>query len=434
MIGFDWLGLCKLEEAWAAAGADFGTQCYDSLGRPFHALYGYASQQASRAQRVYDALQQSGPAAQSMLVQRLRNISLGAIWDLLESLVRDIAMTYCGLAIGGGAVGAVLGAFAGGVGAVPGAIAGASAGLAAATAYLEFMGLICLAKSLAGAFSEAMGCYSDGVGEAWGPAPNPGRFHREPGEARGDVALATQQIAQGHVQLLVALLSGIAMYLIRGGADRLRVLSEIRGSKQLGPRVERWVLENEQALVREAGLRGAPRPTGPEHAVTGAAPGGTARSTNARTNSQFDDVASPRSSSPLGRVLSSHSAIEPGPLDASIADTFAGGRYKVVELGSDTTLYRAGTEGKPLGQFFDTAPPTGIAQARIDKAVLPVWPDGSTSPIDRAFAVSIPKGTTVYVGEVSSQSGFYVGGTQQIVVLKPWTIQGVQILDSTPLK
>lgn len=138
--------------------------------------------------------------------------------------------------------------------------------------------------------------------------------------------------------------------------------------------------------------------------------------------------------SSLGNIISSHSAIDPGPLDPSIAGTFAGGRYSVVELGQDTTLYRAGTADQPLGQFFDTAPSDGVLQARIDKAVLPVWPGGATSPIDTSFAIGIPKGTTVYVGEVGSQGGIYVGGTQQIVVLKPWTIDGVQVLGQSPLK
>jgi hypothetical protein len=75
-----------------------------------------------------------------------------------------------------------------------------------------------------------------------------------------------------------------------------------------------------------------------------------------------------------------------------------------------------------------------VIQTRIDKAVLPQWPGGDTSPIDSAVAIRIPKGTRVYVGEMSSQGGFYVGGTQQIVVPKPWTIKGVEVIGTTPLK
>ncbi|MNF00519.1 hypothetical protein D3C80_1993590 [compost metagenome] len=91
-------------------------------------------------------------------------------------------------------------------------------------------------------------------------------------------------------------------------------------------------------------------------------------------------------------------------------------------------------EGQPLGQFFSLESPAGVLQTRIDKAVLPIWPGGGKSPIDTAFKVKIPAGTEVYIGEVGSQGGFYIGGTEQIVVVKPWTIDGVQIIGSNPLK
>ena len=148
----------------------------------------------------------------------------------------------------------------------------------------------------------------------------------------------------------------------------------------------------------------------------------TARSSGAGVNSG------------LGRVTGNYSAIEPGPLANNLAETFSGGRYTTVTLQNDTILYRAGTADQPLGQFFSKEPPTSVLQTRIDKAVLPEWPGGGTSPIDTSFAVKIPAGTQVHVGEVGTQSGFYIGGTQQIVVPKPWTINGVQVIDSSPLK
>lgn len=135
----------------------------------------------------------------------------------------------------------------------------------------------------------------------------------------------------------------------------------------------------------------------------------------------------------MGKVISSQSAVESGPLDPALAETFAGGRYKVVELSQDTILHRAGTADRPFGQFFDVEPPKGVLQTRIDKAVLPVWPNGAKSPIDTAFGVRIPQGTRVSVGEVGIQNGFYIGGTQQIVVVKPWEI-GAEVVSSSPLK
>jgi hypothetical protein len=136
----------------------------------------------------------------------------------------------------------------------------------------------------------------------------------------------------------------------------------------------------------------------------------------------------------LGHASEEFTAIKPGPLADELAGTFAGGRYREVVLESDTVLHRAGTAEKPLGQFFSTEAPGSVIQTRIDKAVQPRWPGGGTSPIDTAFQVKIPAGTKVYVGEVGSQGGHFVGGTQQIVVKEPWLIDGVQVVGSTPLK
>lgn len=44
-------------------------------------------------------------------------------------------------------------------------------------------------------------------------------------------------------------------------------------------------------------------------------------------------------------------------------------------------------------------------QVRVDKAVLPTWPQGGVSKIDTGFGIKIPKGTVIHVGEISSQGG-----------------------------
>jgi filamentous hemagglutinin len=136
----------------------------------------------------------------------------------------------------------------------------------------------------------------------------------------------------------------------------------------------------------------------------------------------------------LGKFLGEYSAVNPGPLSADLALTFSGSKYSVVELSKDTVLYRAGKSGQPLGQFFDINPPNSVLQARIDKAILPVWPNGAASPIDTVFTIKIPAETKIYTGEVGYQSGFYLGGTRQIVVLKPWAIDGITVIDSRSLK
>jgi hypothetical protein len=122
-----------------------------------------------------------------------------------------------------------------------------------------------------------------------------------------------------------------------------------------------------------------------------------------------------------------------GKLPQHLAGTFRGGKYASRVLDKDMIVYRAGTKNQPLGQFFSKTKPISEIQTRIDKAVLPEWPGGGKSPIDTVYKIKIPKGTTVHTGEVASQGGFYVGGTQQIVIEKPWLIKGVEIIESCPI-
>ena len=75
----------------------------------------------------------------------------------------------------------------------------------------------------------------------------------------------------------------------------------------------------------------------------------------------------------------------------------------------------------------------GEIQTRIDKAIPPVWPDGTPAPIDTGYAVRIPAGTTVYEGEVANQGSWYMGGTNRVFIPEPWNIPGTQVLNSWPL-
>ncbi|POE30654.1 VENN motif pre-toxin domain-containing protein, partial [Pectobacterium odoriferum] len=129
-----------------------------------------------------------------------------------------------------------------------------------------------------------------------------------------------------------------------------------------------------------------------------------------------------------------YSIVKPGPLKPSMAETFSGGRYQEKTFTEDTILYRAGVSETPFGQYFSFEKPTSVIQTRIDKAVLPVWPTGDKSPIDTSFGIKIPAGTKYYIGEVGSQSGFYVGGTQQVVIPTPWKLPGVEVISKEPLK
>ncbi|WP_213456607.1 RHS repeat domain-containing protein, partial [Rhizomonospora bruguierae] len=121
-------------------------------------------------------------------------------------------------------------------------------------------------------------------------------------------------------------------------------------------------------------------------------------------------------------------------LPPEMALTFAGARHTPTVLAQDTVLYRAGVAGMPLGQWFSAGRPVSVVQTRIDKAIPPVWPGGQKAPLDTGYGVLIPRGTVVYTGKVADQGGWYMGGTNQIVVVKPWEIPGVEVVSSWPLK
>ena len=125
-------------------------------------------------------------------------------------------------------------------------------------------------------------------------------------------------------------------------------------------------------------------------------------------------------------------AIEAG-LPEEIAATFPGGRYTISDLDEDTVLYRAGVEGKPLGQFFSSDPSVGVIQTRIDKAIPLEWADGTPAPLDTGYAIKFPAGTTIYSGEVANQGGIFMGGTEQIFISQPWNVPGAQVIGSWPL-
>ncbi|ENV57733.1 hypothetical protein KPE71_16000 [Acinetobacter soli] len=60
--------------------------------------------------------------------------------------------------------------------------------------------------------------------------------------------------------------------------------------------------------------------------------------------------------------------------------------------------------------------------------------NGAKSSLNTTYGILIPKGTKIYSGEVGTQNGFYLGGTQQIVVVEPWKIPGVKVISESSLK
>jgi hypothetical protein len=127
-------------------------------------------------------------------------------------------------------------------------------------------------------------------------------------------------------------------------------------------------------------------------------------------------------------------APSPTSLPDEIAATFRGSRYRMLVLPADQIFFRAGTRDRPFGQFLSTDRPVSVIQTRIDKAIPPAWPNGVAAPLDTGFAIRLPRGTVLYSGDVASQGGIYMGGTNQTFVSQPWAIPGAAIVDSWPLQ
>lgn len=73
------------------------------------------------------------------------------------------------------------------------------------------------------------------------------------------------------------------------------------------------------------------------------------------------------------------------------AGNFTDRAYTSRYLSDDTILYRAGEAGTPWGRWWSEDAPISIEQVRNDKAVLPEWPGGGKSPIERVHG-QIPVG------------------------------------------
>jgi len=246
-----WNDLRRAEERlkWNGHPAGFGPK-FNSMGRAAssHFNHGWLNEQMGRVGRVRQALDDSGPMAQRMIVQTLSGINLSTIWHILVSACQDIALYYGGAVAAGGFIGGVGGAFAGGVGALPGAAAGAAAGGYVGGWVMAMLGLKSLVEGVTQAVPEALRYYEKGFLEAWGPTR---RDYQGFGTStRGNPFFAAGDLANGHVIMISAILAVLAAYLTKGRGDKATLLKEIRQSPRLGPRVAQWVEQNEDKLRR----------------------------------------------------------------------------------------------------------------------------------------------------------------------------------------
>lgn len=254
-----WSELDK-KERHLSMGHD-GRPAFDSMGREMEGApnfgFGNFDSQSSRVRRVKYALELSGDVARRIIADRLAGIDMSSIWDILVEVCKDIALYYGGSVVAGATVGAAGGAFFGGVGALPGAAAGAAAGSQIGAWVMALLGLKSLVENMVSAIPEALEYYERGFREAWGPAPRSPRTCGYVLDApeQGNVRQAAYEFANGHVIMIVAILMALMAYFSRGGGNKAVALQEIRGSARLGPRVARWIEENEQRLSRHPALQ-----------------------------------------------------------------------------------------------------------------------------------------------------------------------------------
>ncbi|MES2740134.1 MAG: polymorphic toxin type 15 domain-containing protein [Pseudomonadota bacterium] len=254
-----WSKLQRKEDElkWGGQMPGFGPR-HDSMGRPAnsssHFAAGWSHQQMGRVNRVRMALRDSGPMAQRMVEQTLSGINLSSIWHILIATCEDIALYYGGSVVAGGLIGGVGGAFAGGVGAIPGVAVGAAAGGVVGGWVLALLGLKSLITGVAQAIPDALRYYEKGFLEAWGPTRQNSRYGFS-SDTRGDPSSAAFLLANGHVLMVSAILSVLAAYVMKGKGDMSLQLKDIRGSGRLGPKVARWVEENQDKLRQQFGQR-----------------------------------------------------------------------------------------------------------------------------------------------------------------------------------
>jgi hypothetical protein len=252
----------ELEKRERQASKGHGTgSVFDSMGRaispaPPFGIGNFASQ-SSRVERVQRALEQSGDMARRIIAQQLSGIDLSSIWHILIEVCKDMALYYGGSVVAGATVGAVGGAFFGGVGALPGAAAGAAVGSQVGAWVMALLGLKSLIEGMVTAIPEAMEHYERGFREAWGPLPRDERTcsYALAGPEQGNVRHAAFEFANGHVIMIMAILTALMAYFSRGKGNKALALKEVRESPRLGPKVARWIEENEERLSRHPALQ-----------------------------------------------------------------------------------------------------------------------------------------------------------------------------------
>jgi len=216
----------------------------------YRTVYGYKS----RVMRLRAALAASGPLARQAVARKLEGIKLDAIWDILFSAVRDMALYYGGSVVLGTAVGAGLGSLAGGVGAIPGAALGFEAGNLLGEWVMMFLGLKMLAEGLANTIPTALRLYVQGFRLAWGPVEGDRPDARYSADYQHGESMAAHRFADGHVLMIMGILIAMVAYLLRGKSEEA-LMQAVRKSERLGTKMADWLAENKEKLLKEESLK-----------------------------------------------------------------------------------------------------------------------------------------------------------------------------------
>ncbi|WP_236476648.1 DUF6861 domain-containing protein, partial [Pseudomonas syringae] len=188
-----------------------------------------------------------------ILVQRFSDLDIASIIKDLINVVAQTAMIVVGSAFTGGLIGAGVGSAFFGVGAYPGGALGTALGLQTSTFILGVLGLKSIAEYVVDGFPRIVGYYLSGIKTAWqGPREqglNP--FMSDDPYAQNS---ATQDIAKGHVEVVLLLLGAMVEYLTRGRGDARLLAQEMRASPR-GERLGQWMLKHEDALKKRPDLQ-----------------------------------------------------------------------------------------------------------------------------------------------------------------------------------
>lgn len=212
--------------------------------------------QIRRVSNVRTAFDRAEWEAARLLRQRFADIDISSILSVLISTVAQMAMIVAGGVLTGGAIGAGVGVWAAGAGAIPAGAAGAAMGLQVSTWLLGVLGLASIAEFFVEGLPAIGEYYLRGINIAWDGARGDDGLNPFGTDDPFAVDSASQQIALGHVEVVVLLLGAIVAYLTRGRGNASVLAQEMRGSAK-GARLAQWMLKHEDALKKRPDLQTA---------------------------------------------------------------------------------------------------------------------------------------------------------------------------------